>query len=88
MKMPRVECATCRRKIAAGIVAGAPTKGRLWRHDPNERSSEFGDVLVSCTGSLEIVDLPRPGEQLALDLVLDDDQLETPPQGIDTIALF
>ncbi|MFJ9203085.1 hypothetical protein [Streptomyces flaveolus] len=44
---------------------------------------------MSCTGSLEIVDLPRPGEQLTLDLGLESDQLEdAPPPGIDTIALF
>ncbi|MEU4986471.1 hypothetical protein [Streptomyces sp. NPDC021969] len=64
MKMPRVECPTCERRIAAGMVAGRPMKGRVWRHDPTERPSGFGDALVPCTGSLEIVDLPRPGEQL------------------------
>ncbi|MFI2434659.1 hypothetical protein [Streptomyces sp. NPDC018693] len=69
MKMPRVECEFCRRHIAAGIVAGRPTKGRLWRHDPTERPEIFGDALVSCAGSLAIVDLPRPGEQLEMFLV-------------------
>ncbi|MCX4458609.1 hypothetical protein OOK58_42635 [Streptomyces sp. NBC_01728] len=86
--MPRVECPCCTRRIAAGVVAGRPGKGRLWRHDPNERSREFGDVLVSCTGSLEIVDLPRPGEQLEIDLGLDTDEPAQAPAGIDTIALF
>ncbi|MGW2951521.1 hypothetical protein [Streptomyces eurythermus] len=89
MKMPRVKSETCGRKIAAGIVAGRPTKGRLWRHDPTEQASEFGNVLVSCTGSLAIVDLLVPGEQLAIQLGLDDDgedgQVE---RGLDTIALF
>ncbi|MEU0942428.1 hypothetical protein ABZ379_06470 [Streptomyces canus] len=57
--------------------------------DPTEQPSEFGNVLVSCTGSLAIVDLPRPGEQLALKLGLDDDQAdEGAEQGIDTMALF
>ncbi|MGY3199726.1 hypothetical protein [Streptomyces sp. TE5632] len=75
--------------IAAGHVAGAPAKGRLWRHDPAERPSGFGDALVSCTGSLEIVNLPRPGEQLEIDLSLepDADELEPDPQ-LETIALF
>jgi hypothetical protein len=88
VKMPRVECPTCTRRIAAGLVAGKPGKGRVWRHDPTERPSEFGDVLVSCSGSLETVDLPRPGEQLALDLGLDGDEPEPTPRNIDTIGLF
>jgi hypothetical protein len=70
------------------VVAGKPGKGRLWRHDPTERSSEFGDVLVSCTGSLGIVDLPRPGEQLEIDLGLDDGEPEPALACIDTIPLF
>ncbi|GGZ81697.1 MULTISPECIES: hypothetical protein [Streptomyces] len=87
--MPRVECKVCGRGIAAGLVAGRPAKGRVWRHDPTEQPSGIGDFLVSCTGSLEIVDLPRPGEQLALDLGVDTDELEDAPlEGIDTIALF
>lgn len=85
--MPRVECPCCTRRIAAGIVAGRPGKGRLWRHDPNERPSEFGDVLVSCTGSLEIVDLPRPGEQLEIDLGLEPVDMEE-TAGVETMALF
>ena len=68
-------------------MAGRPSKGRLWRHDPTERPEIFGDALVSCAGSLEIVDLPVSGEQLALDLGLDDGEPDAAP-GIDTIALF
>ncbi|MEU7323402.1 hypothetical protein ABZ682_23050 [Streptomyces griseoviridis] len=64
MKMPRLECAFCSRSIAAGMVAGRPGKGRIWRHDPEERPEMFGDALVSCAGSLAIVDLPTPGAQL------------------------
>lgn len=85
--MPRLECAFCSRSIAAGIVAGGPGKGRLWRHDPTVRPEIFGDAHVSCPGSLEIVDLPAPGAQLALDLGLDDGVPDEAP-GIDTIALF
>ncbi|MGW5233862.1 hypothetical protein ACWEQU_16590 [Streptomyces nodosus] len=33
MKLPRVECPHCTREIAAGLVTGRLTKGRLWRHD-------------------------------------------------------
>lgn len=68
MKLPRLECPCCGRSIAAGPVAGAPGKGRLWRHDPAERSAIFGDALVSCSGSLDILDLPTPGVQLTIDL--------------------
>lgn len=71
------------------MVAGRPKKGRLGRHDPTEQPSEFGGALVSCTGSLAIVDLPVPGEQLALQLGLEtDDGDDWVERRIDTIALF
>jgi hypothetical protein len=58
MKLPRVECPSCTRSIAAGMVAGRLSKGRIWRHDaPDERRDAHGHLL-SCAGSLEIVDLP------------------------------
>ncbi|MFF7603226.1 hypothetical protein [Streptomyces mirabilis] len=88
MKMPRVECPCCTRRIAAGIVAGRPGKGRLWRHDPNERSREFGDVLVSCTGSLEIVDLPVLGEQLRLFAGEEPVDVQNAADDIESMALF
>ncbi|MER6884051.1 hypothetical protein [Streptomyces althioticus] len=90
MKMPRVVCPECERHIAAGMVAGRPGKGRLWRHDPTERPELFGDALVSCTGSLEIVDLPTPGEQLEFPAV-DEPQPEPerePVGPMGTMALF
>jgi hypothetical protein len=81
--------ARCARTIAAGHVAGALTKGRLWRHDPAERPSGFGDALVSCTGSLEIVNLPRPSEQLALTLDVGPEPAEPEPDPVmGTITLF
>ncbi|MET7606396.1 hypothetical protein [Streptomyces avermitilis] len=86
MKMSRVECPYCERRIAAGIVAGRPGKGRLWRHDPMERPELFGDALVSCAGSLEIVDLTGPGAQMELVEVDADDQPEEAPLG--TLAMF
>jgi hypothetical protein len=58
MKLPRVECPNCRRGIAAGPVAGHLSKGRVWRHDPPNQHRAPGDPLVSCDGSLGIVDLP------------------------------
>lgn len=65
------------------MVAGQPGKGRLWRHDPPERRSLYGDSLVSCPGSLSIVPLPVPGEQLQLVRV------ETPDvDAMETIVLF
>jgi hypothetical protein len=63
--------------IAAGIVAGAPSKGRIWRLDPLQRPSQFGDALVSCDGSLEIIDLKVPGVQMELG----DDEPEPEPDG-------
>lgn len=81
--MPRVECADCKRSIAARMVAGRPSKGRLWRHDPPERRSLYGSSLVSCPGSLAIVDLPLPAQQLEL---ADPEGPDT--VGIDTMPLF
>ncbi|MYR59601.1 hypothetical protein GTY54_26320 [Streptomyces sp. SID625] len=86
--MPRVECPYCERKIAAGIVAGRPSKGRLWRHDPTERPELFGDALVSCAGSLEIVDLPTPGAQLEFVEVDDTEAAEVVDGPLGTMALF
>ncbi len=39
----------------------------MWRHDVPGQTREPGSALVSCMGSLEIVDLPQPGRQLELD---------------------
>lgn len=82
MKLPRVECPTCTRAIAAGPVAGRLTKGRLWRHDaPGARRAPDG-TLVSCAGSLAIVDLPTTGVQLEI-------HIEVPtPLPADGMALF
>ncbi|MER5949522.1 hypothetical protein ABT127_26070 [Streptomyces sp. NPDC001904] len=80
MKMPRVEYSTCGRKIAAGIVAGAPGKGRLWRHDPNERpehdtrwltdvESEIAAALAAIgeAGATQIADAaPRLKKQITI----------------------
>ncbi|MEU0956528.1 hypothetical protein ABZ353_29985 [Streptomyces niveus] len=68
MKLPRVNCAVCHRAIAAGPVAGRLRRGRVWRHDaPGARRDPDGS-LVSCPGSLALVDLPMPGEQPLFDL--------------------
>lgn len=67
MKLPRVPCGTCARPIAAGPVTGSLSKGRTCRHDaPGARRDSDGS-LVSCRGSLEIVDLPVPDQQLEID---------------------
>ncbi|MEU1035611.1 hypothetical protein ABZ402_44445 [Streptomyces mirabilis] len=58
MKIPRLECEFCSRSIAAGMVAGGPSKGRMWRQDPAERLEIFRDALVSCAGS----QAPQPGQ--------------------------
>lgn len=68
MKLPRVRCTTCERPICAGPVAGSLSKGRLCRHDaPGARRDAEGS-LISCRGSLEIVDLPMPDQQLEFDV--------------------
>ncbi|MER6977763.1 hypothetical protein [Streptomyces carpinensis] len=84
MKLPRVRCEECKRPIAAGPVAGSLGKGRLWRHDPPDRRARYGDSLVSCPGSLAIVDLSRPAQQLELE----PDEPVQDPDGIDTMLLF
>ncbi|BBA98342.1 hypothetical protein RVR_4485 [Actinacidiphila reveromycinica] len=82
MKLPRVECPKCSREIAAGPVAGRLTKGRLWRHDAPGARRDAEGVLVSCAGSLLIVDWPTPGVQLEI-------AIETPPEEpADAMALF
>lgn len=87
VKLPRVECPCCQRFIAAGIVAGAPSKGRLWRHDPPERPARFGDALVSCDGSLDIVDLPTAGAQM--EFAEPEEAAAGEPVGpMGTVALF
>ncbi|MFI1096394.1 hypothetical protein [Streptomyces sp. NPDC020917] len=68
MKLPRVECPDCGRPIAAGPVAGRLNKGRVWRHDPPGQPKVAGGPLVSCGGSLRLVDLPAHGRQLEIDV--------------------
>lgn len=86
--MLRVECEFCQRRIAAGLVAGRPIKGRLWRHDPMERLEVFGDAVVSCEGSLAIVDLLGPGAQMEF-MEFDEPAAEEEPVGpLGTMALF
>ncbi|MEU6928957.1 hypothetical protein AB0A05_07310 [Streptomyces sp. NPDC046374] len=67
MKLPRVRCEKCERAIAAGPVAGRLSKGRLWRHDPPVVHRQPGVPLVSCIGSLEIVDLPYGQMEITID---------------------
>ncbi|MEU1815153.1 hypothetical protein ABZ543_08140 [Streptomyces roseifaciens] len=67
MKLPRVDCSSCGRAIAARPVADRISKGRVWRHDPPGMRRRTGGDLVSCSGSLAIVDMPLPGQQLTLD---------------------
>ncbi|MGW2100392.1 hypothetical protein ACWCPX_22350 [Streptomyces olivaceoviridis] len=90
MKMPRIECRDCGRPIAAGPVAGRLAKGRVWRHDPPGRVREPGSALVSCPGSLAIVDMPLPAQQLELAVLEPSEPADpdTDPYGIDTVPLF
>ncbi|MFE4957089.1 hypothetical protein ACFRCW_24120 [Streptomyces sp. NPDC056653] len=60
-------CATCERPIAAGPVAGSLSKGRICRHDAPGARRDADGSLISCRGSLEIVDLPMPDQQLEFD---------------------
>lgn len=67
VKLPRVKCPHCERPIAAGPVASRMDKGRVWRHDPPGQPRVFGGPLVSCPGSLAVVDVPAHGFQPELD---------------------
>jgi hypothetical protein len=82
MKLPRVHCPSCERPVAARPVPGQLTKGTVWRHDAPTLRRDTDGRLLSCGGSLEVVDLPIPGQQLTFDV-------ETPePEPLDTMALF
>jgi hypothetical protein len=84
MKLPRVEYPECGRPIAAGPVAGRFSKGRVWRHDPPDLPHAPGQPLVSCDGSLSVVDLPLPGQQLEFGV----EQPEPAGEPHQLIALF
>jgi hypothetical protein len=64
-----VECPACGRPIAAGPVAGRVNKGRVWRHDAPGQPRLSGGELVSCGGSLRVVDLPAHGSPAERDAV-------------------
>lgn len=64
--MPRVECPSCHRLIAAGPVAGRLGVGRVFRHDEPGMRREHPGSLVSCPGSLDVVPLPPAGLQIGL----------------------
>jgi hypothetical protein len=87
MKLPRVECPNCRRGIAAGPVAGHLSKGRVWRHDPPQHR-EPGNPLVSCDGSLTIVDLPYGQMEFPADDAPADPAAPASAPGVEEPALF
>ncbi|MFE7243031.1 hypothetical protein [Streptomyces sp. NPDC057580] len=68
MKLPRVDCPRWERDVAAGSVAGSLSKGRICRHGAPGARRDADGSLISCRGSLEIVDLPMPDQQLAFDV--------------------
>jgi hypothetical protein len=84
MKLPRVECPECGRPIGAGPVAGRLSKGRVWRHDPPGLPHVPGQPLVSCDGSLRMVDVPLHGQQLEIDV----EQPEPAGEPDQLMALF
>ncbi|MEV6565877.1 hypothetical protein [Streptomyces kronopolitis] len=90
MKMPKVPCPRCRRDIAAGPVTGRLSKGRIWRHDDPGMLRVPDEPLVSCPGSLSIVDMPLPGRQLEIDMdeVAPADDVGTGQREEQTMALF
>ncbi|MER7807541.1 hypothetical protein [Streptomyces sp900116325] len=69
-----MRCTTCERPICAGPVAGSLSKGRICRHDAPGARRDTDGSLVSCRGSLEIVDLQMLVQQLEFDV--DDPQPE------------
>ncbi|MFJ2255494.1 hypothetical protein [Streptomyces microflavus] len=90
MKLPRLPCEKCGRPTAAGPVAGRTSKGRMWRHDAPGQARTPGNALMSCLGSLEIVDMPQFGRQLELDEATDPDTTQPQPEGdpLGTVPLF
>ncbi|MFJ7586971.1 hypothetical protein ACIQZO_06165 [Streptomyces sp. NPDC097617] len=82
MKLPRVECPSCTRSIAAGMVAGRLSKGRIWRHDAPDTRRDTTGHLLSCAGSLEIVDLPYGQMEIPIS------EPEPQPEPADAMALF
>ncbi|MFI9026314.1 hypothetical protein [Streptomyces sp. NPDC053560] len=68
MKLPKAHCPRCSRPIAARPVPGRISKGRLWRHDDTGVLRIPGEPLVSCPGSLEMIEMPLPARQLELDV--------------------
>lgn len=85
MKLPRVPCTTCGRPIAAGPVAGRLSKGRIWRHDPPAARRDPGRPLVSCAGSLEVVDLPVGQMEIPIE---EPDEEQSEPGAVNTPQLF
>jgi hypothetical protein len=53
----------------------------MWRHDVPGQAREPGNALMSCLGSLEIVDLPQFGRQLELDETPADDAVPVAEGG-------
>ncbi|MFZ4266605.1 hypothetical protein [Streptomyces arboris] len=62
----------------------------MWRHDAPGQARTPGSALMSCLGSLEIVDLPQVGRQLELDETTDTDTTPAVPEGdpMGTVPLF
>ncbi|MGW5925252.1 hypothetical protein ACWF2L_03260 [Streptomyces anulatus] len=62
----------------------------MWRHDAPGQPRTPGSALMSCLGSLEIVDLPQFGRQLELDETTDPGSAPAEPDGdpLGTVPLF
>lgn len=88
MKLPRVPCPRCSRPIAAGPVSGRISKGRLWRHDDHGMLRMPDSPLVSCPGSLTVVDMPLPARQLEIDVSPGTAAENKEPDVERTMALF
>lgn len=73
MRMPRVRCPRCDRRVAIDPDLGPIGKGRIYRHDEAGMHQTYGGALVSCPGSLELADLPAAPAQRTLDDLEPDD---------------
>jgi hypothetical protein len=66
------------------MVAGRLSKGRIWRHDAPDARRDAHGHLLSCAGSLQIVDLPY-GQ---MEIPIPEPEADPDTAPADAMALF